>query len=462
MRVGLYTRISEDIAGEGLGVARQEQDCRALAERRGWTVAGIYEDNDVSAFKTRVKRPEFERLMEDLERGLLDGLVVYDLDRFARQPLDLERSIRIFDSRNLVFATVQSDINLSTSDGRTMARVMVAFANKSSMDTARRVRRKHLELAQTGVPTGGWRPFGYLPDRRTLDVGEAQLIRRAAADVIGGVGLHTICRHWNEEGVLTTAGNIWRKTVLKSMLVSPRIAGYRVYRGGIARDEAGNPVRGLIEPILDLETWEKVKAVLQDPERSSKHSHLGGRKYLLSGIVRCGACGKRLNGNAVRASVTVFAYSCKVPTSGGCGKVAVTGPRVDALVTALVLEYLADRHVDSEAQPWKGQAELAAVTDRVDELMRAFTAGELSSDVVFPAVSTLETQARELREARLAWTREQVALTSRPADVVGAWPTLDLDQQRAVIASVFHSVVVKPSGNRGPVFDPSRVEVVWR
>jgi site-specific DNA recombinase len=168
MRVGLYTRISEDIAGEGLGVARQEQDCRVLADRRGWTVAGVYEDNDVSAFTTKVKRPEFERLMEDLERGYLDGLVVYDLDRFARQPLDLERSIRIFDSRKLVFATVQSDIDLSTSDGRTMARIMVAFANKSSMDTSRRVRRKHLELARTGVPTGGWRPFGYLAWTPTL------------------------------------------------------------------------------------------------------------------------------------------------------------------------------------------------------------------------------------------------------------------------------------------------------
>jgi DNA invertase Pin-like site-specific DNA recombinase len=433
-----------------------------LAERRGWTVAGVYEDNDVSAFKTKVTRPEFEHLMEDLERGFLDGLVVYDLDRFARQPLDLERSIRIFDSRKLVFATVQSDIDLSTSDGRTMARIMVAFANKSSMDTSRRVRRKHLELAQTGVPTGGWRPFGYQSDRRTLDVREAQLIRQAAADVIAGVGLHTICRHWNEEGVLTTAGNLWRKQVLKGMLVSPRIAGYRVYRSGIARDETGNPVRGLIEPILDDETWEKVKAVLQDPERSGKYSHLGGRKYLLSGIIRCGLCGRRLNGNAMKGTVTVFAYSCKVPTSGGCGKVSITGPRVDGMVKALVLEYLADRRVDSEAGPWSGQGELAAVTERVEELMSAFTAGELSGEVVFPAVSKLEAQAGELREARSAWTREQVAITSRPADIAEAWPTLDLDQQRAVIASVLHSVVVKPSGNRGPVFDPSRVEAVWR
>ena len=87
---------------------------------------------------------------------MIDGVVVYDLDRFARQPVDLERAIRIFDGRvGLRFATVQSDIDLSSPDGRTMARVMVAFANKASnkasMDTSRRVRRKHLELAQRGV-----------------------------------------------------------------------------------------------------------------------------------------------------------------------------------------------------------------------------------------------------------------------------------------------------------------------
>jgi site-specific DNA recombinase len=97
-------------------------------------------DNDVSAYKTKVVRPKFEALLDDLKLGLVDGVVVYDLDRFARQPVDLERAIRIFDDRpGLVFATVQSDIDLSTSDGRTVARVMVAFANKTSMDTSRRI-----------------------------------------------------------------------------------------------------------------------------------------------------------------------------------------------------------------------------------------------------------------------------------------------------------------------------------
>lgn len=195
MRVGLYVRISDDVEGQGLGVGRQEQDGRKVAERRGWSVARVYCDNDYSAFKAGVVRPEFEQLLADLGGAVIDGIVTYDLDRFARQPADLERAIAIYDRRPaLVFGTVQSDIDLSTPDGRTTARVMVAFANKASMDTSRRVRRKHLELAQKGVPVGGHRPFGYKTDKVTIEPAEAQLVRQAAEDILRGVGLHTIAR----------------------------------------------------------------------------------------------------------------------------------------------------------------------------------------------------------------------------------------------------------------------------
>ena len=50
VRAAIYVRISQDRAGAGLGIARQEDDCRALCERKGWQVAGIYADNDVSAY----------------------------------------------------------------------------------------------------------------------------------------------------------------------------------------------------------------------------------------------------------------------------------------------------------------------------------------------------------------------------------------------------------------------------
>lgn len=177
----------------------------------------MFRDNDLSAYKAKMVRPEFERLLVALESGRLDGVVVYDLDRFARKPSDLERAIVMFDARpGLHFATVQSDIDLLTPDGRTMARVLVAFGNKASMDTSRRVKRKRTELAQRGVPVGGSRPFGWQDDHRTLDEVEARLLRQAAADILAGMGLHTICRRWIETGVTTPRGNPWRRGVLKT------------------------------------------------------------------------------------------------------------------------------------------------------------------------------------------------------------------------------------------------------
>jgi site-specific DNA recombinase len=116
-------------------VSRQQHDTRKLVDLRGWTLADTYLDNDVSAYQPKVIRPDFERMLVDLETGVIQGVAVYDVDRLARQPADLERIISIYDGKPLVFATVQGDIDLSTPDGRTMARVMVAFANKASMDS---------------------------------------------------------------------------------------------------------------------------------------------------------------------------------------------------------------------------------------------------------------------------------------------------------------------------------------
>jgi hypothetical protein len=74
-----------------LGVQRPQDDCRRLAGVRRWKAGELYVDNDVSAYKRRVRRPALQPLLEGLEAGAVGGMVVYDLDRQARQPRDLER-----------------------------------------------------------------------------------------------------------------------------------------------------------------------------------------------------------------------------------------------------------------------------------------------------------------------------------------------------------------------------------
>lgn len=202
-KVGIYTRISRDDEGDAMGVARQRQDCERLVDLRCWQAVKVYEDNDVSAFKRNVVRDEFELMLEDLRSGLIQGIVAYDLDRLARQPRDLERLIEIYDERPKAgFATVTNDVNLATPDGRTMARIMVAFANKSSHDASRRIKRKHLELAQQGRDSGGPAPYGWRKDDRTkVDPDAARAIRDAQQEILAGVRIGTIRTRWQQEGL---------------------------------------------------------------------------------------------------------------------------------------------------------------------------------------------------------------------------------------------------------------------
>jgi DNA invertase Pin-like site-specific DNA recombinase len=102
-RVAIYVRISLDRGGEGLGVQRQREDCLALAVTLGWIVVEVYEDNDISASKN-VPRPAFERLMRDLESGVIDALIVYDLDRLTRKPAELEKFMELADRLKIPLA----------------------------------------------------------------------------------------------------------------------------------------------------------------------------------------------------------------------------------------------------------------------------------------------------------------------------------------------------------------------
>lgn len=80
----IYCRISHDPSGERLGVQRQEDDCRAEASRRNWGLAGVYVDDDRSAFNTRKPRPEYQRLLADIQAGEIDGVMIWRLDRLHR------------------------------------------------------------------------------------------------------------------------------------------------------------------------------------------------------------------------------------------------------------------------------------------------------------------------------------------------------------------------------------------
>ncbi|HXY94101.1 MAG TPA: recombinase family protein, partial [Acidimicrobiia bacterium] len=229
--VGIYCRISQDRSGEGLGVSRQEQDCRALVAQRGWETVEVYVDDDRSAYGGK-PRPEYERMLGDLESGAIDAVVAWHPDRLHRSPRELEDFIDLIDSTAATVATVQTgEYDLSTPAGRLTARVVGAVARGESEHKSARIRRQREQAAAAGKYHGGRRAYGYERDGVTIVAAEADRIREAMQRVFAGEGLRSIATDWNQRHVPTASGGQWTIVSLHAILTGTRIAGRRRFRG---------------------------------------------------------------------------------------------------------------------------------------------------------------------------------------------------------------------------------------
>jgi DNA invertase Pin-like site-specific DNA recombinase len=458
----VYARISSDPEGDRLGVTRQREDCEALAARKGWPVAEVYIDDDRSAYSGK-PRPEYRRLLDDIATRSVDALVVYNLDRLHRQPRELEAFFDITDAAGLTnLATVEGDINLGSHDGRFHARILGAVARKSSDDASRRIKRKNEERAAQGLPTGGGtRPFGYRPDRVTVDPVEAALVREAVSRVLAGEAVRAIATDWNARTIATSGGSTWTVETLRRMLHSARLSGQREYHGEIV-------AAGQWEPIITPEETARLRAILDERTRTRSRPV---RRYLLSGLLRCGLCAAPLiarpQANGERR------YVCaKGPGHSGCGRMAILAEPVEAFIAEAIVGQLDEPAVAAALAAAQGaDAATAAEHDalrqdreQLDELARAY--GEKL--VTFPEWLA----ARKPIEERIDAAQRKVSRMSRSAAIdpyVGkssalraAWPTLPLNRQRSIVAALLERAVIRSAVPGRSTFDPARIEPVWR
>src|SRR5688572_10296620 len=123
MRAAIYVRISRDESGEQLGVQRQIVDCRTLCDRRGWSVAEPYIDNDQSAYSGR-PRPAYLRLLNDVREGRIGAVVAWAPERLHRSPRELEDFIELIESSGVHVETVKAGAwDVTSSHGRLVARM---------------------------------------------------------------------------------------------------------------------------------------------------------------------------------------------------------------------------------------------------------------------------------------------------------------------------------------------------
>jgi hypothetical protein len=354
-----------------------------------------------------------------------------------------------------------------------MARVMVAFANKSSHDTSRRIKRKHLELAHQGRDSGGPAPYGWLKgDRTKVDPEAARAIREAQQEILAGVRVGTIRTRWQEQGLGNPRAGTKRMAHhhVEHILTNPRLVGYRTYHGEVLIGDDGNPVKGEWEPINTLADWEAVCAAIA--ERKQKPGQMLARKYLLSGIARCGLCKTKIRGQVNTrwkpdSKAAKYSYQCSV-VNGGCGKVGRVGEPVDRLIVELVLkerrEKAAARSVPVEQQ-WPGQVGLEAVQADINQLLEAQLSQQITVSTLLQLLPAKERKRDELTLERARFYKDQKQQQAREAtgDLTSAeFFDLPIEQQRETVLQVLSAVLIQPAGRGRRTFDPALIEPIWR
>lgn len=239
-RAAIYCRISEDRDDDHLAVERQERLCRDLAADRGWQVARTFINGDVSASNGE-SRPQYEAMLAAIESGSIDAIIVRDQDRLVRRPVELERIITLTERMGAAILNVAGQVDLSTPNGRLVARMLGAAAAGEVEAKVERQKRKSDQLAAAGKPHPGPRPFGYEPDQLTIREDEAALLRDAAERILAGESLTSLAREWNRQGIPTARGNAWTPTSLRKTLTGPRVAGLRAHRGEVVGEPPGPP-----------------------------------------------------------------------------------------------------------------------------------------------------------------------------------------------------------------------------
>jgi site-specific DNA recombinase len=470
---------------------REEQvmDCTEAITRGGGTVVYVYDEPHTSAYKRRrivledgsvifrVVRPIYEGMLQDLAKGKapngerLDGVICPDLDRLTRDPRHLEDSIDVVSRHHRPILDLSGALDLNTTSGQTNARVIVAFKNAQSADTARRVGRKHTALQREGIPTGGTRPFGWNEDKRTLHPEESKLLRTAVKEILAGRAVTSVAADWNRRGITTVRGKVWRAVNLKAVLRNPRMAGYRMVTVQNAEDsgetrsrhtvtllnEEGKPVIGQWEPMITPQDWTTLTALIGDkPQRGDGNNT---RSHLCTGTLRCGKCDTPMRALKAPRSANkpegFFYYACLSKSEGGCGGIKIVGPNTDAAVIALAIaKYEREAELrDAELIPqrWEGEAQLARVHEDIAAAKAARKAGRISAERYYADLAEYEQEERALMRERNTHVRRAQAQTGAPATLRDDWLSgrLTLTEQRSYVERALTAVIVNPAARRG-------------
>jgi DNA invertase Pin-like site-specific DNA recombinase len=333
LRCAIYTRKSseEGLEQEFNSLDAQREACEAyIASQRseGWAlVRDHYDDGGISG--GTLDRPALQRLMSDIEDGLIDVVVVYKIDRLSRSLMDFSKLVEVFDRNNVTFVSVTQSFNTTTSMGRLTLNILLSFAQFEREVTAERIRDKVRASRMKGIFMGGTPPYGYKPkDRKLLtDDAEAKNVKWIFARFLEIGSATELAREVAKRGIRTPRGNAMSKNFLYRMLNNRAYIGEAVHKGtGYAGEH---------ERLIDQRTWDHVQSILKESPRLRASNTRAETPALLKGLLH-GPDGAAFSPTHTRKGDRLYRYyvsqSVLKHGAGKCPVARVPAAEIEAAV----------------------------------------------------------------------------------------------------------------------------------
>jgi DNA invertase Pin-like site-specific DNA recombinase len=259
----------------------QRESCEAyIASQRAEGWACMREHYDDGGFSGgTLDRPGLKTLIEDIEDGLVDVVVVYKIDRLSRSLMDFSRLVEVFDKHGVTFISITQSFNTTTSMGRLTLNILLSFAQFEREVTGERIRDKFAASRAKGMWMGGFVPMGYDVIDRKLVVNEAEaaMVRHMFQRFVELGSATLLTRELVAKGTLNKRG----KPIDKGFL-------YKLFRNRLYLGEAvhkGTSYPGEHHGIITLELWDQVQSILQESPRQRAANTRTQTPALLKGLI---------------------------------------------------------------------------------------------------------------------------------------------------------------------------------
>lgn len=468
-RAVIYARYSSHSQREE-SIEGQLRECGAYAKREGLTVVQEYIDRALTA--TSDNRPAFQEMIRDSSRHDFDVVLLYALDRFARDRYDAAMYRKKLKDNGVKIISVTQPIDDSP-EGILIESLLEGMAEYYSANLARGVKRGMRENALKCMAVGGPGFLGYSVDPVTkkyvIDERQAAIVREIYQLYSENKTLIEIVNICNSKGYRTNLGRPFARNSLTTILRNRRYIGIYIYDDIEIPD--GMPA------ILDVELFEKVQFML-DKTKISRSRRKSDVEFLLTGKLYCGHCGRPMSGTSGTSAAggKYYYYTCHRVDRAECQKVNerkddlerfIIDYTVNSFLTADNIEVIADLVMkelknDEYAHIMDGiRADIKEVDKRINNIMDVMEMGG-SSPAMVQRLHDLESRKNDLERELDIKRRENMDFINK--DIIKYWFSEviakgdgSIEHDRYLINTLIHSIHIFDTGNEE---DPRKKVVI--